>query len=254
MGQTSDNPAAEKDNFPRRVTIPSFYMDQTEVRNIDYVEYLYWLQRVFGADNPQVYRNALPDTLVWREKLAYNEPMVEVYLRHPAYRNYPVVGVSWTQANEYCLWRTDRVNEDLLVKKQFLKLDTKQQNENNFNTEAYLAGQYEGDANKSMPSLNPNNASNNGKAGRCNLKMASFCLNIGSRPKLNGNMLAIGLIGNTKREQVNQRRIYPWNGSQMRSESKRSYGQLNANFKRGRGDYMGVAGSLNDGAAIPGCR
>jgi len=50
-------------------------MDQTEVRNLDYLEYLYWLNRVYGADYPGVYRKALPDTLVWRDKLAYNEPL-----------------------------------------------------------------------------------------------------------------------------------------------------------------------------------
>jgi gliding motility-associated lipoprotein GldJ len=250
MGQTNDNPAAEKDNTPRRVTIPSFYMDQTEVRNIDYVEYLYWLQRVFGANYPQVYRKALPDTLVWREKLAYNEPMVEEYLRHAAYRNYPVVGVSWTQANEYCLWRTDRVNEDILIKKQILKPDTKQQDENNFNTEAYLAGQYIGNVNKSMPSLNPNNSSNNVKR-QVQIEDGILLPKYRLPTEAEWEYAAVGLIGNTKKEQVNQRRIYPWNGSQLRSDSKRSYGQLNANFKRGRGDYMGVAGNLNDGASIP---
>ena len=55
-------------------------MDETEVRNLDWLEYLYWLRRVFGVDYPEVYKKALPDTLVWRDKLAYNEPFVELYL------------------------------------------------------------------------------------------------------------------------------------------------------------------------------
>ncbi len=100
MGATYENLYHEWDNMPRRVTVPSFYMDQTEVANVDYLEYMYWLNRVFGEDYPAVVRNATPDSLVWREKLAYNEPLVENYLRHPADHNYPVVGVSWTQANE----------------------------------------------------------------------------------------------------------------------------------------------------------
>ena len=40
---------------------------------------------------------------------------VNNYLRHPSYREYPVVGVSWEQANDYCIWRTDRVNERILI-------------------------------------------------------------------------------------------------------------------------------------------
>ena len=101
-------------NIPRRVTVPSFYIDETEVSNLDYLEYLHWIKRVFGEDYPEVYQRALPDTLVWREQLAYNEPLVEMYLRHPSYHNYPVVGVSWVQATEYCKWRTDRVKRKII--------------------------------------------------------------------------------------------------------------------------------------------
>jgi len=46
---------------PRRVTVSSFYMDLTEVRNVDYREYINWLNRVFGMNNPQVVDAALPD-------------------------------------------------------------------------------------------------------------------------------------------------------------------------------------------------
>lgn len=110
MGRVEQDVMYDWNNVPRRVSVSSFYMDQTEVRNVDYREYLYWLSRVY-LDYPEVYQMALPDTLVWRNKLAFNEPYVELYLRHPAYQEYPVVGVSWTQADKYCQWRTDRVNE-----------------------------------------------------------------------------------------------------------------------------------------------
>ena len=116
MGRTQQDVMYEWTNIPRRVTVSSFYLDETEVRNLDYVEYLFWINRVFGTDNAEVYRQALPDTLVWRTQLAYNEPYVEYYLRHPSYRDYPVVGVSHVQASDYCNWRTDRVNEMILIR------------------------------------------------------------------------------------------------------------------------------------------
>ena len=50
MGRVTDNPMYDWDNIPRRVTVPSYYIDETEVANVDYVEYLYWLSRVFGTE------------------------------------------------------------------------------------------------------------------------------------------------------------------------------------------------------------
>jgi formylglycine-generating enzyme len=49
-----------------------------------------------------------PDTLVWLHDFTYaqNEPMVEKYFWHPAFDNYPVVGVTWRQARGFCIWRT----------------------------------------------------------------------------------------------------------------------------------------------------
>ena len=153
MGLTEQDVTYDWNNIPRRVTVSSFYMDETEVSNTDYREYLYWIDRVFGESYPEVYRNALPDTLVWREELAFNEPFVETYLRHPSYDNYPVVGVSWVQATEYCKWRTDRVNEMILVEKGILNLNTEQKDEDNFVTESYLVGQYQGDVRKNLKDL-----------------------------------------------------------------------------------------------------
>ena len=62
---------------------------------------------------------------------------------------------------------------------------------------------------------------------------------------------ALGLIGNSYAELISDRRTYPWDGHYTRNYNSRSgsYGSMNANFARGRGDYMGVAGNINDGAA-----
>ncbi len=247
MGATYENLFYEWDNIPRRVTVPSFYMDQTEVANVDYLEYLYWLRRVFGEDYPGVYLKALPDTLVWREKLAYNEPLVENYLRHPAYHFYPVVGVTWEQANEYCLWRTDRVNEMLLIKEGILDYDPDQKNENNFNTEAYLAGQYEGLVNQPLQDLDPSGTGERSVRLEDGILLPKYRL----PTEAEWEFAALGLIGNTMYNRVVERRIYPWNGNYLRTDQKKYYGSFVANFKRGSGDYMGVAGNLNDGADLP---
>ncbi len=56
-----------------------------------------------------------PDTLVWIADFtySYNEPMTNMYFWHPSYDNYPVVGVTWKQANAFCNWRTSFLNDAL---------------------------------------------------------------------------------------------------------------------------------------------
>ena len=156
MGRVQDDPMFDNNETPKRVTVSTFYMDESEVSNINYLEYLYWTGRVFGTDYPEVYKKALPDTLVWRKKLSYNEPYIELYLRHPAYHEYPVVGVSWLQASDFCVWRTDRVNEGILIREGILKLNPNQINEDNFNLDAYIAGQYEGLVKNNLQDYDPN--------------------------------------------------------------------------------------------------
>lgn len=239
MGATQDRIVFNADNTPRRVTIRSFYMDQTEVTNLDYLEYLFWLNRVYGENYHMVYKNAIPDTMVWRTKLAYNEPLVENYLRHPAYKNYPVVGVSWVQATEYAKWRTDRVNEARLVKEKVLSMNLEQKDANHFNTEAYLAGQYEA-------------AVGEGDEAKQAKREDGFFLPSYRLPtEAEWEFAALGLVENTDYEKIRQRKVYPWNGNYVRTNERKYYGNFVANFKRGRGDYMGVAGALNDGADIP---
>jgi gliding motility-associated lipoprotein GldJ len=155
MGRVEQDVMYEWDNIPRKQTVSSFYLDETEVTNVDYLEYLFWIQRVYGLSYPEVYKKALPDTLVWRDKLGYNEPFVDGYLRHPAFKNYPVVGVSWQQATDYCVWRTDRVNERILIDNGILKEDMEQMDDNVFTTQGYKQGQYEGIVRK-----NPKNLTN----------------------------------------------------------------------------------------------
>ncbi len=246
MGRTEQEIPYDWDNIPRRVTVSSFYMDETEIANVHYLEYLYWLDRVYGTDYPEVYKKALPDTLVWRSKLGYNEPMVELYLRHPAYQRYPVVVVNWLQANDFASWRTDRVNEQILVREGILRVNPAQVNEDNFNTDAYLAGQYEGLVKSKLQDLNPNRDERNVRM-EDGILLPRYEL----PTEAEWEYAALGLIGNTVYERVTDRKIYPWNGHVVRNSSEKYKGEMLANFKRGRGDMMGTAGALNDNADRP---
>ena len=247
MGATEDNPFYEWNNSPRKVTVSSFYMDQTEVSNLDYLEYIYWLNRVYGENFPLVVQKALPDTLIWRDKLAYNEPLVNTYFRHPSYHNYPVVGVTWLQANDYASWRTDRVNENQLIDAGILDFDPDQKDENNFNSDAYLAGQYEGLVKEGKEDLNPDGTGIRNVRFEDGIMLPNYRL----PTEAEWEYAALGLIGNTLYNRVVERREYPWNGSGVRTDERKYYGSFVANFKRGSGDYMGVAGNLNDGADLP---
>lgn len=66
-----------------------------------------------------------PDSLCWIRDFAYsyNEPMAKRYYTHPAYGNYPVVGVSWKQATAFCEWRTHYLNSFLEGKNKATESD-----------------------------------------------------------------------------------------------------------------------------------
>lgn len=125
----------------------SLWFDRTEVTNIDWLEYLAWLERVYGVEHEE-YLAALPDTTAWDRDygaVGYGEPLISgsIYLRHPAYRNYPVIGISAKQAEDYSCWRSDRVYEALLVRNGVIEYNRDQNPQNHFTIARYQRGDYE---------------------------------------------------------------------------------------------------------------
>jgi len=88
------------------ISVMSMYMSPTEVTNAEYLKFVNDLKR---NGNEKEYLIALPDSMKWCSKNAYNEPYVEHYFRHPAYADYPVVNITREGAELYCIWYTKKM-------------------------------------------------------------------------------------------------------------------------------------------------
>ncbi|MBO2008396.1 SUMF1/EgtB/PvdO family nonheme iron enzyme [Hymenobacter negativus] len=238
LGSQEEDVTQTHDNIERTVTIASFYMDEAEVANIHWLEYLHFI-RTDSAE--EFYRSALPDTTVWARDLSFNDPYVTYYLRYPGFRYFPVVGVSWLQADDYCTWRTSKVNERLAAGG-----DSKSGKGGLFGKKKSKAA--EGGAEGTMGAAG---ALGNGKS-TTSIENGNTLPNYRLPTEAEWEYAAQALVGTQEvgNENQEEKRIYPWDGKSTRNAYGKKMGQFLANFKRGRGDYAGIAGSLNDGAMI----
>ena len=267
MGKVQDDVMHDWNNTPTQQHVQSFYMDETEVTNGMYLEYLEWLKKVFPPTEESyknIYAGASPDTLVWRNRLGYNETMTNNYLRHPAYADYPVVGVNWIQAVEFSKWRTDRVNEAVLEKERYIKRGAKTQDvsaESLFNTEAYLASpstSYGGNEEIVLKKSPNGRRPKKGKDGTVEEQKNVYAQRSSGiilpeyrlPTEAEWEYAAAADVGQREYNIYKGQKKYPWSGDYTRSAKRKNRGDQLANFKQGNGDYGGIAGWSDDGADI----
>ena len=267
MGQVQDDVMFDWNTTPKKIHVRSFFMDEAEVTNSEYFLYVQYIQQVFPPSEEKykhIYNSVLPDTLVWRKSLGNTDILSENYFRHPAYADYPVVGVSWLQANEYCKWRTNAVNLKTLIDKGHIENIFENDTISNFfDTEVFFTDDtklFNGDTTvykrgvrtRSLRKKGQPRPSKDAFQGRKITKADGILQHRFRLPtEAEWEFAAKANIENREYNNIRGRKKYAWDGKYSRAKSKRFRGDQLANFKQGQGDYSGLSGWSSDGSDIP---
>lgn len=269
MGLVQDDVMFDWNTTPQQMHVRSFYLDEAEVTNSEYDLFLQYTKDVFPPEEEQfkhIYQSILPDTLVWRKGLGNTNLLSENYLRHPAYADYPVVGVSWIQANKYCKWRTNAVNLKILMDKGVIRNIFKEDSlsfkgKDNFDTDAYLTDAYalfDGDSTiykKGLPVPRKKGDPKPAKESFSGRQVTSSDGILSQKFRLpteaEWEYAAKAIFENREYNNIRGRKKYAWSGKYTRNSSRTQKGDQLANFKQGKGNYSGISGWSSDGSDIP---